>query len=78
MKDKDSKDKLSELRRRAELAVAEKSLGISDISALSPEEVRQLIHELQVHQIELEMQNEELRRTQQDTRSVTGRLCGVI
>jgi len=59
--DKDTTRKLSELRRRAELAAAENSLGMSDISALSPEEVRQLIHELQVHQIELEMQNEELR-----------------
>ncbi len=34
MKDKDSKDKFSELRRRAEVAV-EKSLGVSDVSALS-------------------------------------------
>ncbi len=59
--DKESKDRLSELRRRAEVA-AENSLGVSDVSALSPEEVQQLIHELQVHQIELEMQNEELRQ----------------
>ena len=65
MKDKDSKDKLSELRRREELA-AEKSMDISDVSALSPEKVQELIHELQVHQIELEMQNEELRRSQQE------------
>ena len=64
MKDKDSKDKRSELRQRAELAAAEKSLGISDVAALSPEKVQQLIHELQVHQIELEMQNEELRQAQ--------------
>lgn len=34
------------------------------IAELSPEETRKIINELHTHQIELEMQNEELRRTQ--------------
>ena len=34
------------------------------MDTLSPEEVRQTIHELRVHQIELNLQNEELRRSQ--------------
>ena len=36
---------------------------------LSPDEVRDLIHELHTHRIELEMQNEELRRAQEELRA---------
>ena len=53
-----------ELRRRAEeLFLASESL-IPE--STTPEEISQLLHELRVHQVELEMQNEELRRAQAD------------
>jgi PAS domain S-box-containing protein len=35
-----------------------------DVAAMPVKDVQQLVHELQVHQIELEMQNDELRRAQ--------------
>ncbi len=62
--DRDPGNELSDLRRRAEAALAEKAGSAPDVSKLSSENVQRLIHELQVHQIELEMQNEELRRAQ--------------
>ena len=57
----DSAKKLKELRDRAEQLLSESPKGFKDIPA---EDIQNIIHELQVHQIELEMQNEELRRTQ--------------
>ncbi|SEH06108.1 PAS domain-containing hybrid sensor histidine kinase/response regulator [Candidatus Venteria ishoeyi] len=54
-----------QLRQRAEAIVRDKFAHQEGNSAvLSPQEAQQTLHELQVHQIELEMQNEELRRAQ--------------
>ncbi len=41
-----------------------------DMTALSHADVRNMLHELRVHQIELEMQNEELRRIQSELETV--------
>lgn len=54
----------SELRQRAEKKLKVATSGNEEISGMSPEKMASLIHELEVHQIELEMQNEELLRTQ--------------
>ena len=50
------------LRQRAEGFLQKTD---QDIGAMPVQDIQQLVHELQVYQIELEMQNEELRRTQQ-------------
>lgn len=53
------------LRERAELIFKETAArSLQDLQASSPELAMQALQELGVHQIELELQNEELRRTQ--------------
>ena len=53
------------LRMEAEERAREKAPHSSDeLMDLSPEKSRQMLHELRIYQIELEMQNEELRRIQ--------------
>ena len=64
MKKAESESKeLRELRTRAEAMLEAQG---EDVSDLSPEEVRNLVHELRTHEIELELQNEELRMAQVD------------
>jgi PAS domain S-box-containing protein len=55
-------DEPSAMRGEAELRLARDSA--SDLPVRTPLEMERLVHELQVHQIELEMQNDELRRAQ--------------
>ena len=66
MKNQDARlEQAPESRRQAEkIARGKVARSSEDLEARSPEETRQTLHELRVHQIELERQNEELRRAQ--------------
>jgi replicative superfamily II helicase len=84
-----SKDKFKDLRREAEEQIAARE---SQIETMEQTDLKKLAHELTVHQIELEIQNEELRqsRTQAEEaltgilifmtsrQSVTSRLMNIV
>jgi len=77
MKEKDQQKR--ELRIRAENILREKDLPRYE---MSESKMKELIYELQVHQIELEIQNDELRKTQnkteQDKHIAIGEVAGKI
>ncbi|MBL8414982.1 MAG: hypothetical protein JNM42_11140, partial [Propionivibrio sp.] len=55
----------SALRRQAEEILHRQGLQTPEqLAALTPAAAQHVVHELQVHQIELEMQNDELRQSQ--------------
>jgi PAS domain S-box-containing protein len=58
----DKSTSFKKLRRQAEERLRDKA---GDVLGKALDDAQQLIHELEVHQIELEMQNEELRNTQE-------------
>ncbi len=58
-------DDLSALRQRAEERIRKSELKSKGVS-LTPDEMHRIIHELSVHQIELEMQQEELLQSRED------------
>jgi PAS domain S-box-containing protein len=60
----------TDLRSRAEKLLRKYP---ADLGAVPPEEIEGLFHELQVHQVELEVQNEELRKTQLELEASRGK-----
>ncbi len=69
MANRRSKSSKDTLRSRAEKVLSGQPKPISG----NDTDVRKIIHELQVHQIELEMQNDELRREQEVTEEIRRR-----
>ena len=67
---KDNAGEPSALRKSAEEKTAQSP---ENTGVLLPGQTRQTLHELQVHQVELEMQNEELRKSQSELESVRAR-----
>jgi PAS domain S-box-containing protein len=62
----DSRPELVALRRRAEARNRRHPMGERDLATLTPAEIQALVHDLDVHRIELEMQNDDLQRAQME------------
>jgi len=70
-KDKNSGDKSSTLQDRAEAFINKTS---SAVKKVPPQDIKNIVEELQIHQVELEMQNEELRRAQRELQESSDRV----
>ncbi len=67
-----------DLRRRTKAVDRLHGTWIPDnLDALSPEAVRRVLQELRVHQVELEMQNEELRQAQENLEVLRAKYFGL-
>jgi PAS domain S-box-containing protein len=67
-------NRYAKLRRQAEDLISQHS---SDGKQPSTEEIKRLVHELEVHQVELEMQNEELMQAQLELEKVLDRYANL-
>jgi diguanylate cyclase (GGDEF)-like protein/PAS domain S-box-containing protein len=74
MKNENGTNAEKDLRSIAEALISkEDSYNKEKIDQLSPKEINSLVHELKVYQVELEMQNEELRRAQLELEQIKAR-----
>lgn len=64
---------VSEIRQRAERRMQTTPVDPEAIAGMSAKEMAEMIHELRVHQVELKMQNDELRRIQQELEAARNR-----
>jgi len=62
-----------ELRHAAERMLDQAKEAARDLTGMSPQDIANLVHELRVHQIELKMQNDELRRIQAELENARDR-----